>query len=269
MVTCQDLMDLMEEIAPRHLAESWDNPGLLVGSPRARVARVLVCLDVSDAVIEQAAACGAQLIIAHHPLIFQPLKAIRTEEPAGRRIAALLAHGIAVFAAHTNLDIAAGGVNDVLAHLVGLSHLSAFEVTAQAEDGSAQSLGRVGTLPAPMSIEDFAAKVRAALPVPHLRYVDAGPRPVRKVALVSGSGAEFIDRAAALGVDAYLTGDVKYHEAQHAAELGLHLIDAGHFGTEFPIAAALAARLRALCAERRLAVEIVADEASHDIFQFL
>lgn len=119
MVTCQDLMDLMEEIAPRHLAESWDNPGLLVGSPRARVARVLVCLDVSDAVIEQAAACGAQLIIAHHPLIFQPLKAIRTEEPAGRRIAALLAHGIAVFAAHTNLDIAAGGVNDVLAHLVG------------------------------------------------------------------------------------------------------------------------------------------------------
>ena len=269
MVTCQDIMNVMEEIAPRHLAEDWDNPGLLVGSPAARVERVFVCLDVSDAAVEQAAACGAQLIISHHPLIFRPLKALNTAEPLGRRIASLLAHGIAAFAAHTNLDIAEGGVNDVLARSVGLSHLSAFVITAQAADGHTQSLGRVGTLEAPMRIEDFAARVRAALPGGHVRFVDAGPRPVRKVALVSGSGAEFIGRAAALGADAYLTGDVRYHDAQHAAELGLHLIDAGHFGTEFPVVAALAARLRTLFDERSWRVEVVEDTAARDFFQVL
>lgn len=269
MVTCQDIMDVMEEIAPRHLAEDWDNPGLLVGSPAALVERVFVCLDVSDAAVAQAAACGAQLIISHHPLIFRPLKALNTAEPLGRRIASLLAHGIAAFAAHTNLDIAEGGVNDVLARAVGLSHLSAFVITAQAADGHTQSLGRVGTLEASMRIEDFAARVRAALPGGHVRFVDAGPRPVRKVALVSGSGAEFIGRAAALGADAYLTGDVRYHDAQHATELGLHLIDAGHFGTEFPVVAALATRLRTLFDERSWRVEVVEDTAARDFFQVL
>ena len=160
-------------------------------------------------------------------------------------------------------------MNDVLARAVGLSHLSAFVITAQAADGHTQSLGRVGTLEAPMRIEDFAARVRAALPVAHVRFVDAGPRPVSKVALVSGSGAEVIGRAAVLGVDAYLTGDVRYHDAQHAAELGIHLIDAGHFGTEFPVVAALAARLRTLFAERSWRVEVVEDTAARDFFQVL
>ena len=174
-------------------------------------------------------------------------------------------HDIAVAAAHTNLDIARGGVNDVLAEAIGLSKLSSFVITQQAESGQTESLGRIGTLPQPMAIRDFAEQVRKALPTEHVRFVDAGSRPVRKVALCSGAGAEFIAKAAAMGADAYVTGDVRYHDAQHAAELGMHVIDAGHFGTEFPVVASLAERLREeLRGEGH--VEVLADRESKDFF---
>ena len=113
------------------------------------------------------------------------------------------------------------------------------------------------------------AGLQASLPTAHVRYVDAGPRPVRKVALCSGSGAEFIGRAAALGADAYVTGDVRYHDAQHAAELGLHVIDAGHFGTEFPVVASLRQRLADALAERKRTVEVIADTQSEDFFHVI
>ena len=108
MVKCQVILDALERIAPRHLAEEWDNPGLLVGSPAQEVNRILVALDVSDHVVHQALEQGAQMIIAHHPLIFRPLKKLRTDLPLGHRLSVLLKHDIAVAAAHTNLDIAQG-----------------------------------------------------------------------------------------------------------------------------------------------------------------
>ncbi|WP_278961638.1 Nif3-like dinuclear metal center hexameric protein [Mitsuokella multacida] len=265
MVKCQVVMDALERIAPHHLAEDWDNPGLLVGSPDRQVSRILVALDVSDTVVRQAVHEGAEMIVAHHPLLFKPIKKIRTDEPLGHRLQVLLQHDIAVAAAHTNLDIARGGVNDVLAEAIGLSKLSSFVITQQAESGQTESLGRIGTLPQPMAIRDFAEQVRKALPTEYVRFVDAGSRPVRKVALCSGAGAEFIAKAAAMGADAYVTGDVRYHDAQHAAELGMHVIDAGHFGTEFPVVASLAERLREeLRGEGH--VEVLADRESKDFF---
>lgn len=267
MVKCQVILDALERIAPRHLAEEWDNPGLLVGSPAQEVNRILVALDVSDHVVHQALEQGAQMIIAHHPLIFRPLKKLRTDLPLGHRLSVLLKHDIAVAAAHTNLDIVQGGVNDVLAEAIGLSKLSSFVITAQHEDGAVESMGRIGCLPSPMTIRDFAMQVRQALPTQHVRFVDAGARPVRKVALCSGAGAEFIGKAAALGADAYVTGDVKYHDAQHAAELGMHVIDAGHFGTEFPVVEQLAARLRQELAEVPGGIQVVTDRSSRDFFE--
>jgi len=269
VVSVQEVMDIMEAFAPKHLAEDWDNPGLLVGSPAQRTERIVCCLDVSDGVVQQAIDMDAHLVVAHHPLIFKAMKNVRTDLPLGARIAKLLKHDIAVIAAHTNLDIAEGGVNDVLAKAIGVGKLSSFVIEQQDEDGRPASLGRIGALPAPMTIADFAAQVREALPTAHVRYVDAGPRPVRKVALCSGSGAEFIGRAAALGADAYVTGDVRYHDAQHAAELGLHVIDAGHFGTEFPVVASLRQRLADALAERKRTVEVIADTQSEDFFHVI
>ena len=141
MVKCQVVMDALERIAPHHLAEDWDNPGLLVGSPERQVSRILVALDVSDIVVRQAVHEGAEMIVAHHPLLFKPIKKIRTDEPLGHRLQVLLQHDIAVAAAHTNLDIARGGVNDVLAEAIGLSKLSSFVITQQGEGGETERLG--------------------------------------------------------------------------------------------------------------------------------
>lgn len=266
MVKCQVVMDALENIAPKRFAEDWDNPGLLVGALNQDIHKILVCLDVSDEVVEQAVASGADMIIAHHPLIFRGIKKLRTDLPLGRRIQMLLKHDIAVAAAHTNLDIAEGGVNDVLAGKIGLSKLSSFVIESQDVDGSVLSMGRMGTLPAPMTVQDFARQIRDALPTDHVRLVDAGERPVRKVAICSGSGAEFIQKAAFMGADVYVTGDVKYHEAQQAVELGMHVIDAGHFGTEYPVVEVLKTRLAEELAEAKGTVEVVADQSARDFF---
>lgn len=268
MLSCQVVMNAIERIAPRHLAEDWDNTGLLVGSFSQKVERILVALDVDDTVVAEAIERSADMIVAHHPAIFRGMKQLRTDLPLGRRLAALLTHSIAVAAAHTNLDITRGGVNDVLAERLGLEKLSAFITTAQA-DGSAESLGRIGTLPAPVAIDDFAHSVRERLGVSHVRLVRAADRPVRRVAVVGGAGAEFIDTAVRRGADVYLTGDVKYHEAQRAAEQGMHLIDAGHFGTERPVLPVLADLLRAELAAEHGTVEILVTETQRDVFDVI
>ena len=268
MLSCQVVMNALERIAPRHLAEDWDNTGLLVGSYAQKVERILVALDVDDTVVAEAIERSADMIVAHHPAIFRGLKQLRTDLPLGRRLAALLTHGIAVAAAHTNLDITRGGVNDVLAARLGLEKLSTFITTEQA-DGSAESLGRIGTLPASVAIDDFAHSVRERLGVSHVRLVRAADRPVRRVAVVGGAGAEFIDTAVRRGADVYLTGDVKYHEAQRAAEQGMHLIDAGHFGTERPVLPVLADLLRAELAAEHGTVEILVTEKQRDVFDVI
>ena len=268
MLSCQVVMNALERIAPRHLAEDWDNTGLLVGSYAQKVERILVALDVDDTVVAEAIERSADMIVAHHPAIFRGMKQLRTDLPLGRRLAALLTHGIAVAAAHTNLDITRGGVNDVLAARLGLEKLSTFITTAQA-DGSAESLGRIGTLPAPVAIDDFAHRVCTRLGVSHVRLVRAADRPVRRVAVVGGAGAEFIDDAVRRGADVYVTGDVKYHDAQRAVEQGMHIIDAGHFGTESPVLPVLAEQLRAELASERGEIEIFVTNTQRDVFDVI
>ena len=268
MLSCQVVMNALERIAPRHLAEDWDNTGLLVGSYAQKVERILVALDVDDTVVAEAIERSADMIGAHHPAIFRGMKQLRTDLPLGRRLAALLTHGVAVAAAHTNLDITRGGVNDVLAARLGLEKLSTFITTAQT-DGSAESLGRIGTLPAPVAIDDFAHSVCKRLGVSHARLVRAADRPVRRVAVVGGAGAEFIDTAVRRGADVYVTGDVKYHDAQRAVEQGMHIIDAGHFGTERPVLSVLADLLCAELAAEHGTVEILVTETQRDVFDVI
>lgn len=268
MVTCQMVMEAMERIAPKRLAEEWDNPGLLVGSPGQEIRKILVCLDAGEAVVERAVSIGADLIVTHHPFIFKPIRKIRTDLSLGRRIQTLLKHEIALFSAHTNLDIAQGGVNDVLARSMGLVGEEPFVTVPRADHGT-ESMGRMGRLSAPLTLREFALRLKSALPVTHIRTVSAGDRLISRVALCGGSGAEFIGKAASMGADAYVTGDVRYHDAQHAVELGMHVIDAGHFGTEFPVVAALKKLLEQELAERGADVEIVADEESGDFFEIV
>ena len=262
MTTCRDVMEAMERIAPKRLAEDWDNPGLLVGSPDDEVRRVLVCLDVREETAARAQAEGFQMIVAHHPVIFRGLKKLRTDLPDGRLLGALLRANVAVFAAHTNLDCAEGGVNDVLAARIGLEP-ETIAPLGHAETIS-ESLGRVGKLLAPMEAKAFAEQVKKGLGIPSVRFVSGGNHSVKKVGLCSGSGAEFIERAAFLGCDAFVTGDVRYHDAQRAAALGIHVVDAGHFSTEQPVVEILAARLAEALGGK---ADIVADTTARDFFE--
>lgn len=263
---CQDIIDIIEKLAPKKLAEEWDNPGLLVGSPQQEVTGILVCLDVSVPVVEEAIRLGANMIVSHHPMIFKGIRHVRTDLYTGKLLQLLLSHNIAAYAAHTNLDIAEGGVNDVLAKAVGLERLEAFVITDAEKNAS---LGRIGYLPSPKTFDEFTQMVKDGLHINSLRVVRGKEGPVKKVALCSGAGAEFIAKAAFKGADVYLTGDVKYHDAQKAVEQDINLIDAGHFATEFPVVEVLAEYLRGELAELGKTLEISTDKVSRDFFEFV
>ena len=253
--TVQTVADAMNRWAPRRLAEEWDNPGLLVGDPSAEVKKIFVCLDVLDDKISRAIELDAQLIVAHHPLIFRPIKNVRFDLPLGKKLERLIKNDVAVFAAHTNLDSAEGGVNDVLARRIGLADVKMI--------GDEEiSMGRLGTLAKPMTAEDFARHVKAALNADNVRLICAGDFKISKVGICGGAGAEFIQKAKFFGAQAFVTGDVKYHDAQAAVENGIHVIDAGHFATEYPIVHELAEYLRGELVD----VEIIEDTAASDFF---
>lgn len=233
MTTVQDILNFMEALAPSDLKMSWDNVGLLCGSRHASVTKVLVALDPFEDVCREAVDTGAELILTHHPLIFTPPRAITDDTAVGRCIQLLCRAGISAVNAHTNLDCADGGVNDVLAEALGLDSVEAV---------GSEHLLRAGIYRA--ALPDFLAHVKAALNCGGLRYVDGG-QPVCRVAVGGGACGSELAEAAAAGCDTFVTADVKYNQFWDARELGINLIDAGHFSTENPVCEVLARKLRA------------------------
>ncbi|MFD0682651.1 MULTISPECIES: Nif3-like dinuclear metal center hexameric protein [unclassified Paenibacillus] len=326
----QSIIQLMEELAPKHYAVPDDKIGLQLGSLHKEISGVLVALDVNDEVIDEAIRLGANLIIAHHAIIYRPLAHLQTDSPAGRLYEKLIKHDIAVYIAHTNLDVAEGGVNDMMAQALGLTGLSPLEDvhtdklkklvvfvpvdhvervrealfqagagwigkyshcsfnnegtgTFVPEEGSEPfigqqgklekvqeirletivpqsvekrvvqamlkahpyeevaydlyqldlkgrsfGLGRVGKLPAPVTLEQLCEQVKTAYSVPALRVVGDPQYSIRKVAVLGGSGSRYVRHALFAGADVLITGDIDYHTAQDAAAAGIALIDPGH-----------------------------------------
>lgn len=226
MTTTHQIYEGMQRIAPLELAESWDNPGLLVdcGGP---VEKVLVTLDITPEVVEEAAAKGCSLIVAHHPVIFSPLKKLGSRDVPFQ----LVQSGVSAICMHTNLDAAAGGVNEVLAQKLGLSDLKML---------TEEKIGRIGTLKCEIPLVEFTHSVIELLRCNGLRYVDAG-RPVHRVAVGGGACGCYIPQAIAAGCDTFVTSDLKYNDFLDTE--GLNLIDAGHFPTENVVCPALQDRL--------------------------
>lgn len=366
-----EIVQVMEELAPRQLAAEWDNVGLQVGHPESEVRRILVALDASEAAITRAEEAGCRLLIVHHPLIFKPQAHWREDSPLGRKFARLVRAGLAVYVAHTNLDVAAGGVNDALAERLGLvetrvlapageegyyklvvfvpegyedrvrdalagagagwigkySHCTfqtlgtgtfkpleganpflgqvgtleyareyrletilprglaadvvramlqahpyeevAYDLYPLANPGRSYGLGRVGRLPLPVPLTDFAQRVSQVLSAPVVRWLGDPSRRIERVAVLGGSGQDFIDQALSAGADVLVTGDVNYHRAQEAWEKGLAVIDAGHWATEAPVVPVLAARLRQRLAERGAALEVLTWTGQEDPFRVI
>lgn len=224
MSTVTHIYDAIDRLAPFWLTMDFDNTGILVGDRNREVSCALLALDCTPAVVEQARQLGAQLIITHHPVIFHPLK--RVNEDAV--VYLLIRSDIAVISAHTNLDIAQGGVNDALASAIGLRDCRGLELL---NEQTGAWLGRIGTLPEPLSPEAFAAHIKACLNAASVKFA-AAPRAIHTVALCSGSGADCLDAAISAGADALLTSEVKQHEYLAAAAAGISIFDAGHFDTE-------------------------------------
>lgn len=254
MTKVRDIFQSLCRMAPLEMQMDFDNSGFLLGHGDAPVTRALLALDVTDEVIDEAIREQSQLIVSHHPLFFHPLRSVTDESPEGKRVLRLIEHRLAVISMHTNLDIAEGGVNDALTAALGIQIEAVLE-----EDGC----GRIGVLPESMTMQAFLPRVKGALRCEGLRYVDAG-QPVHRVAVMGGSGADSIERAAALGCDTYVTADIKYHQFQKALDLGLNLIDADHFNTENPVIPALVERL----AECHPDVEFLVSKAHTAIIRF-
>lgn len=368
-VRVKDIMGVMEEIAPKKLAENWDKPGLAIGDPEREVKKILVALDVIDPVVEEAKRIGADMIVTHHPmLLFRKIESITADTLLGKRIFNLIQNNIAAFSAHTNLDIAAGGTNDVLAELAGLKNIeileetwavsrrkswfmflwgmnrrcampcaaqgqgisvpipiaplarqgrepfslwrgqipswvsradwkrrmksvwkrlfllrrytplcramlaahpyeeAAYDIYPVEQTGKKEGIGRIGELPQAIPFRDFAKQLKERLGLDAIRLVGDGEKPIKRVGLCTGAGVEFVSLAAAKGCDAYLTADIKYHEAQKAVEQGIAVADVTHYASEVLIVPVLQEKLQAAAKENGWNIEVVCSAVDGQTF---
>lgn len=233
----EHFVERMERIAPKETALSYDNPGLLISPENKNIKKVLVALDCTPATAQEAVDINADLMLVHHPLFFTAAKHILAEDPATAPAYKLIRHGIGLFAAHTNLDMALGGVNDALCERLGIVDVAPFP-----QDG----LGRMGKLPAPMTFVEFARLVESRL-CSAVRICGDGEKLVSTVALVGGAGGDYAVAAKQAGADVFLTGECKHHEAIAAMAVGLCLIDGGHYETERWVLPCLIGHLQMNC----------------------
>jgi len=373
VITVGRVAAFIEERAPLGWAEQWDNVGLQVGDPRAEVRRILVALELTGSVVEEAVQTQADLVVVHHPPIFRPLKALRFDTAAGRRLQRLIQQGIACYAAHTNLDQAKGMTNDSLAAAAGLtqhdvikrlgeerylklvvfvprgheeavmdalaregaghignySHCTfqtpgtgtflplegsqpflgrqgeleradeirletivpeskapravramiaahpyeevAYDLYPLANPGRVRGHGRIGRLDQPVPLADLVKRLKEQLGIQHLRVVGDLSRNIATVAVGAGAGSDLIEPAARSGADVLVTGDVSYHRAQDALDLGLALVDVGHYNSEALAIRSLAAYLRERLASsgEGPVPEVVEAQAGRDPFTFV
>ena len=231
-----ELYKHFNNLFPKSLSCEWDNDGLMCCPDASReVQRALVCLDVTEQVVNEAISGGYDVIVSHHPFIFKGLKSLDEEKAVSRKAMKLIKADIAVMSFHTRLDAVEGGVNDTLASILGIRNAVPF----------GEGIGRIGELDAPVSLLDFSKTVKATLRAPAVSVADAG-RMVQRVAVLGGSGDDEIGAAIAAGADTYLSGELGYHPMTDAPDMNINLIEAGHFYTEQPVCSVLAKNLSEL-----------------------
>lgn len=231
MATVREIRDFFDEMAPFYMKLDFDNIGHLVGFSDAPVSRIVTALDITDEVIDEAISRGAELIVSHHPLIFDALKRVTDDDTKGKKIIRMIQHGVSAICLHTNLDTADGGVNDLLMAALGAEVTGLLSPHGSHPDGRPYGVSRLGELDAPMDFDAFLERTKRVLQVNGLRYVSGG-RPVKKIACCGGAGGGDLQKAIEAGCDTFVTADLKYDHFLRAKELGLNLIDADHFCTE-------------------------------------
>ena len=218
-----EVIKYLESKYPKSLAYEWDNVGLQVGTLNRKVKTVLVTLDVTKEVINEAIENKVDLLISHHPLIFKPLTSIAIESPRGWMINKLIKHDIALYSMHTNYDLADGGMNDVLSKLLEINNPQLLDTI----DG----IGRFGSIK-PLKMPDFIQKLKATLKIDMVRFIGSLDKVVNIVGISGGSGSNHVGQAKKQNCDVYITGDVTYHTALDCVQMGLNVIDIGHYAEQ-------------------------------------
>ena len=220
-----EIIEILDKEFPKEGAYEWDNVGLLVGDRNSEIKKVLVTLDITEEVIDEAIKSGCDLVLSHHPVLFSGIKQITADSKDGRIIISAIKNGINIYAAHTNCDVAVSGINAYLAELLNLEDALPLE-----ENG----LGRIGRLKEAVSLSDFANTVKAALNLDFVRVCGNESRKIKTVAIGSGACSDSIPYAIEKNADAMITGDTKYHNMLDFSK-DIAIIDAGHYGTEIVV----------------------------------
>ncbi len=262
--TVREFLEVLDKLAPSCQAEEWDNPGLQVGDPNQLVRKILVSLDPTLRAIKEAQMRGADLLLTHHPLLFHPISQVNESSYPGNMIAEALRSRITILAAHTNLDRSEGGINDVFARLLHLRNVRALDERGEGNPG----LGRVGDLPEEATLGTVIQTIKKTLGIHSLRVSGHSDKLVRRVAVLGGAGGQLVGAASEAEADLLITGDVRHHDALLARELGLALVDAGHYETEKSTLNLCAESLRRLLGEAGWDVPIETDEREEAPLKF-
>lgn len=254
-----EIIKIIENVCPKSLAYSWDNVGLLCGDGEKEVNKVFVTLDTNVNTVREAISKNADMIVSHHPILLGGIKRIDYTSSTGQMIKLLIENNIPLFAAHTNMDTASGGINDRLAEMFELCDV---KILDQHTDNETAGLGRIGTLKTPVIFEVFANYCKNVLKTPFLRVSGEFDKEIKTVAVASGSCSEIIPLAKAKGADVIVTGDMKYHNMIDMTEMGICIVDAGHYPTEICVIDIFADILK------DTGLEIIKSE-NKDIFSFV
>ena len=255
----RDVMEVIEGFAPLSIQEKWDNSGLCIGSPDSRVSSILLGLDCTPELVDEAVECGADMIVTHHPLIFSGLKKISPDDKVGSAVIKAISNGISIYAAHTNADKVLSGVSGAMASRMGLENVEILD-----EDGDGTGLGVVGNLPEPMSAEEVIAMVKSKFSLKAMRTSRPLTEKISRVAVCGGSGGSLIGAAVRSGAQLYVSGDISYHN--FFTEDGFMIMDIGHYESEIEIVDILFSLLRKNFPT--FAVRITQNIYSNPIFYF-
>ena len=228
-MTCREIITLLQEQSPEEFACDWDNVGLLVGDFDQEIKKAYIALDATEETIAEAVAEGVDLLLTHHPMIFKGLKKVNTQDFTGRRVVRLIQNHISYYAMHTNFDVR--GMAALAAERMGLTDCAVLDVTCEGENGC-EGIGRVGMLPEEMTLKACIEQVKQAYDVDMVKVFGDLNQKVRRVAICPGSGKSVISCALGAGAGVLVTGDIDHHEGIDAADQGLAIIDAGHYGVE-------------------------------------
>ncbi|QAA31745.1 Nif3-like dinuclear metal center hexameric protein [Clostridium manihotivorum] len=263
-----EISKIIEQMAPKVLKEDYDNVGLMVGDNNAEVSTILVALDCTLSVIEEAKAIGAEMILTHHPLLFRKPKTITNDTLQGRKIIELIKNNINLYSSHTNLDSTKAGMNDTIVELLGFESEKILEPT-KVPNFEGSGIGRLIKLESAIKLSDLVQDIKSKLGINNLRFTGDLNKEVKKIAIINGSGQDFFEISNRYGADCIITGDTTYHYVSDYNEMGISILDIGHFGSEWPLFINICNRLK----EKFIAVDknikVVISKSTNDPYNFI